>query len=367
MCAKVVSIVVAFLLLAVPAAADDGAKLSKAQLDQLLAPIALYPDDLLSNVLMASTYPLDVVDAARWRKDPANAKLGGGALTAALKSKSWDPSVKALVQFPDVLANMSDKLDWMQSLGDAFIAQENDVMDEIQLLRSKADEAGHLESNDRQKVVKEAGSGTSPGEIYTIEPADPDIVYVPDYEPSVVYGPWWYPDYPPYVWGYPGVVYSDGYFWGTGIAIAGGIWGWNHWDLHHRRIDINVNRWNSINGGHHRRVNNVWKHDARHRGNVPRHNKNFNRSNVERRLKNTDRHPALNDKKPNHGQQLRHQNRKSSKARSGGARPHHNRRGGGKAKTFEKKGGGHAVRSGHSVRKSGGHHRGGKRGRGRRR
>ncbi|MBS0234037.1 MAG: DUF3300 domain-containing protein [Proteobacteria bacterium] len=348
---SIVSIIVTLLLVAVPAAADDAPKLSKAQLDQLLAPIALYPDDLLSNVLMASTYPLDVVDAARWRKDPDNAKLTGDSLTEALKSKSWDPSVKALVPFPDVLQNMSDKLDWMQSLGDAFVNQQSEVMDEIQFLRSKADAAGHLQSNSQQKVTKEPGSGTPPEEIYTIEPSDPDVVYVPDYEPSVVYGPWWYPDYPPYGWGYPGIVYTDGFFWGAGVAIVGGIWGWNHWDWHHRRIDINVNRWNRINGDHRRHIDRYWKHDARHRG-----GKHFNHADIERRLKGTDR-PAFN-KNASHGEQLRHHSRTFSKARSGGKRSYQKR--GGDKKTFvRKRSGGHSARGVRHFRGGAVHHRGG--------
>lgn len=311
---------VAFLMLSVllPAASyADEPKFSKQQLDQMLAPIALYPDNLLSNVLMAATYPLDVVEAARWRSDPANAKLQGDALVDALKSKSWDPSIKALVQFPDVLNMMSNQLDWTQNLGDAFLAQQDAVMNEVQFLRQKADSSGHLRSNSQQTVTQDDGS-------YVIQPAEPDTVYVPVYEPSVVYGPWWYPDYPPYYWGYPGATFVDGYFWGAaGVAIAGGIWGWNHWDWRHRRIDVNVNRWNRIDDNRRRIKSNVWKHDAHHRGHVVR-NKNFNRANVERRLKNTD-HRAL-DNKVNHGAQLRHNGRNFNKARGGKNRAAHVRR-----------------------------------------
>ena len=119
-------------------------------------------------------------------------------------------------------------------------------MDEIQLLRGKAADAGNLKSNDHQRVEKETGSGGQP--IYVIQPASEETVYVPIYEPSAVYGPWWYPDYPPYYWPYPGARYVDGYFWGAGIAIAAGIWGWNHFDWHDHDIDINVNKWNNING-----------------------------------------------------------------------------------------------------------------------
>src|SRR5262249_20363793 len=176
-------LVLAFQAAVAPAMAQDD-KLSKQELDQLLAPIALYPDDLLTNVLMASTYPLDVVQAARWRKEKDNAKLKGEALIKALDAKEWDPSVKALVPFPDVLDTMSEQLEWTQKLGDASLAQQSDVMDEIQWLRGKAADAGTLESNEHQRVEKQTGSSGEP--IYVIEPASERTVYVPVYEPSVV-------------------------------------------------------------------------------------------------------------------------------------------------------------------------------------
>jgi hypothetical protein len=260
----------AFLLLLplalAPAFAQDG-KLKKEELDQLLAPIALYPDDLLTNVLVASTYPLEVVQAARWKKEGANAKLKGDALAKALEAKDWDPSVKSLVQFPDVLQQMSDKLDWTQKLGDAFLAQQDEVMNQIQFLRQKADAAGNLKSNKEQKVSKETGSNSEP--IYVIEPASPDVVYVPAYQPAVVYGDWWYDDYPPYYWSYPGASYVNGFFWGAGVAIAGSIWGWGRWDWHDHNIDIDVNKWNNINVNRDKITSNKWEHNPAHRGNVP--------------------------------------------------------------------------------------------------
>jgi hypothetical protein len=295
-----------------PALADDD-KFTKQELDQMLAPIALYPDELLTNVLIASTYPLDVVEAERWRGEPANAKLKGDALAKALDEKDWDPSIKALVQFPDVLKTMSEKLDWTQKLGDAFLAQQDEVMDEIQLLRRKADAAGNLESNDKQKVTKDTGGGS--GEpVYVIEQAAPDVVYVPTYQPAV-YGDWWYPDYPPYYWPYPGARFIDGYFWGAGIAIAGGIWGWNHFDWHRHDIDIDVNKWNNINRNRNKIVNNKWEHHPDHRGPVPYRskdardkfkqagrdqigNKDFrgrDRAEIESKLKDTD-HSQVRDK-----------------------------------------------------------------------
>ena len=246
-------------------------KLKKEELQQLLAPIALYPDELLTNVLIASTYPLDVVQAARWRADKNNAKLKGDALVKALESKEWDPSIKALVQFPEVLSKMSEKLEWTQKLGDAFLAQQDDVMDQIQFLRNKAVEAGNLKSNKQQKVVRESGSGGSP--VYVIEPATPETVYVPVYQPTVVYGDWWYPSYPPYAWTYPGASFVNGFWWGAGVAIAGGIWGWNNCDWNHHDINIDVDKWNNINVDRDKIVNKKWEHRPEQRGSVPYRNK----------------------------------------------------------------------------------------------
>jgi hypothetical protein len=269
-------VLIGFQTAVAPVLAQD-TKLKKEELDQLLAPIALYPDDLLTNVFMASTYPLDVVQAARWRKEPANAKLKGDALVNALEPKDWDPSIKALVQFPDVLETMSDKLDWTQKLGDAFLAQQDEVLDEIQFLRQKAEAAGNLKSNKQQTVSTEAGAAGQ--EVIVIEPASPETVYVPVYEPTVVYGSWWYPDYPPYYWPYPGASYVNGFFWGTGIAIAGSIWGWNHFDWRHHDINVDVNRWNNINVNRSKITSGKWEHNAAHRGPVPYKNKEVREKN----------------------------------------------------------------------------------------
>jgi uncharacterized membrane protein YgcG len=239
------------------------------ELDQMLAPIALYPDELLANILMASTYPLDVVQAARWRKEPANAKLKDEALTKALEEKNWDPSIKALTMFPDVLQNMSDKLDWTQQLGDAFLAQEDDVFARVQYLRQKADEAGNLKTTKQQKVTKQPDPETRT-EYIVIEPAEPDVVYVPVYQPTVVYGSWWYPSYPPYYWNpYPGASFVNGFFWGAGFAVANNIWGWNRCDWRRGSVDIDINRYNNINVNRAKISSNTWEHNARHRGPVP--------------------------------------------------------------------------------------------------
>jgi hypothetical protein len=161
------------------------------QVEQLVAPIALYPDALLAQVLMASTYPLDVVQAARWQKD--NAEVKDEALEAAAAEEPWDPSVKTLLFFPDVLAYMNDNLDWTQDLGDAVLAQQDDVTDAVQLLRRDAKAAGNLQTTEQHRVeVEPAAAGDAQaqvgGETIIIQPADPQVVYVPSYNPSTAYG-----------------------------------------------------------------------------------------------------------------------------------------------------------------------------------
>ena len=195
------------------------------QLDALLAPIALYPDQLLAQVLMAATYPLEVVQAARWVQENPNVK--GDALDQALRDKNWDPSVLSLTAFPQVLAMMNDKLDWTQQLGDAFLANQAQVMDTVQKLRVKAQQAGNLVTTPQQTVVNQGS------EIY-IQPAQPEVVYVPVYDPYVIYGPWWVPAYRPWYWypppmyGYPPPppAFTIGIFWGIGWGITASHWGW---------------------------------------------------------------------------------------------------------------------------------------------
>ena len=192
------------------------------ELDQMLAPIALYPDSLLAQILMAATYPLEVVQADRWVR--ANRHLPPEARNDALDRQNWDPSVKALTPFPDVLAMMSEKLDWTQRVGDAFLAQEQDVMATIQDLRAKAYEAGNLRTTQQQSVKREAN-------VIVVEPANPRVVYVPVYNPMVVYGPWWYPAYPPYVvYAYPpppaAAIATGVILFGAAVAVAVA---WNHW------------------------------------------------------------------------------------------------------------------------------------------
>jgi uncharacterized membrane protein YgcG len=259
------------LCLALPAslfAQEKTAKVFKQEeLDQLLAPIALYPDDVLTQIFMASTYPLEVVQAERWAKQ--NKGLKGDALKSALDKQPWDNSVKALVAFPDVITMMSEKLDWTQKLGDAFLAQQKDVMDTVQKLRRKALEAGNLKSSKEQEVKKE-------GDIIIVQPANPQVVYVPAYDPMVVYGTWWYPAYPPY----PVYVYPPGAAFFTftmGVAIGSAWYGHGYHNDWHGGT-VNIDRDTNINidkpdrgrpeqkpsGG----KTEQWKHNPEHRQGV---------------------------------------------------------------------------------------------------
>ncbi len=265
-----------FFVLAASAthAADEATTFSNEELDQMLAPIALYPDSLLAQVLMASTYPADVTEAAKWSQ--ANPKQEGDAAVTAVQDKPWDPSVQSLVAFPQVLAMMSAKPDDVQRLGDAFLAQPSQVMDRVQFLRKKAQDAGNLEANEQQKVSTQTDSGQS---VIVIEPAQPQTVYVPVYQPTVVYGAWWYPAYPPYYWPppphyYPGGAFVAGVVWGAAIVgIHNSLWGGCYWGHGHGSVNINVNRYNNINVNN--RITNVnsgntdWNHNAANRKGVP--------------------------------------------------------------------------------------------------
>ena len=202
-----------------PAAAPAQTLLKPAELDQLLAPIALYSDPLLTQTLIAATYPLEVVQADRWAK--SNKNLKGDALTAALAKQSWDDSVKSLVQVPTVLAMMGEQLDWTQKLGDAMLAQQADVMDSVQRLRARAQANGKLQSTKEQTVTVKTEDQK---QYVVIEPASPTEIYVPYYEPAAVYGDWPYPDYAPYYFPPPPGYFAAGAL-ATGIAFATGIAG----------------------------------------------------------------------------------------------------------------------------------------------
>lgn len=209
---------------------------SPEQLQQLVAPIALYPDELVAQVLAAATYPTEIVEADRWLQEHAG--LQGQELAGEVDKQPWDPSVKALAQFPSVLANMDKNLSWTSSLGEAYVNQPQQVMDAVQEMRRRAQDAGNLKSSPQQTVKKE-------GQTIVIEPAEPEVVYVPTYDPWLAYGealpvwPGWYP--------YPGLYLAGpgfGFGLGFNIGFFGGFgWGWNHWgfDWGHRTMVFNRN------------------------------------------------------------------------------------------------------------------------------
>jgi hypothetical protein len=261
---------------AAPPAPDQSQQLLKPEeLDQLLAPIALYPDTLLAEILMASTYPLEVVQADRWATE--NKNLKGDQLKAAVDKQSWDDSVKALVATPSVLSMMSTKLDWTQKLGDAVLAQQPDVMDAVQRLRAKAQANNKLASTKEQKVTTTQQQGR---DVIVIEPAVPDTIYVPYYDPAVVYGAWPYASYPPYYFPPPygyvsGALLATGLAFGAGYALGRWTSGGNYWGggLNWGNRNINVNRPVNINTGN-INVGNNWQHNSVHRQGVKYSNTN---------------------------------------------------------------------------------------------
>jgi hypothetical protein len=272
----------------VTAAAKD-AVFTQEQLDQMLAPIALYPDPLLAQVLMATTYPGEVAEAVTWSKAHPDAK--GDEAVKQVASQPWDPSVQALVAFPQVLATLGQDPVWVQRLGDAFLAQPDDLMNGVQRLRRQAQAAGNLQSNQYQNVTIQNVAAPAPApataptaaapapatasstSTIIIQPADPQVVYVPTYNPTTTYGTWPYPAsppayYPPPPAYYPGSALLAGLAFGTGVAIVGSLWGNCDWG--NNDIDIDVNRYNNINRNNQITNNqNKWQHNAVHRDGVP--------------------------------------------------------------------------------------------------
>jgi Protein of unknown function (DUF3300) len=259
------------------------AKFSQAQIEEMVAPIALYPDEVLSQMLIAATYPLEIVEADRWREK--NPSLQGEDLDKALAQFDWDPSVKSLTAFPDVLHRMSTNLEWTKDLGDAFLEQRNEVMDAAQRLRTKAYDAGTLKTTPQQTVVRQQQGGS---EVVSIQPTNPQVVYVPTYQPAAVYGPTYAPPPQPYYpsfWTSPAGVVTTGIIgFGAGVATAaligsafnwgghdvyvnnhyghgGGYYGSGHWNGNvNRNVNRNVN-WNSANYQ-------KWQHNGAHRRGV---------------------------------------------------------------------------------------------------
>ena len=239
---------------------------SQQELDQLVAPIALYPDELLAQVLMASTYPLEVVQAERWVR--ASPGLKDKALQDAVQQQPWDPSVKSLTVLPQVLTMMSEKLDWTQKLGDAFLAQQKDVLDTAQALRAKAQAQGALKDTKEQKVTTDTSSGS---QVIVIQPTNPEVVYVPTYNPAVVYGAWPYPAYPPYYYYPPGYVAGGALLGFTaGVIVGGALWGNCNWGR--GDVNVNVNRYNNFNRTN--ISNGNWNHNVDHRRGAGYNNQN---------------------------------------------------------------------------------------------
>ena len=249
---------------AAPSAAKEG--FSKDQLEQLVAPIALYSDSLLMQILMAATYPLEIVQADRFMR--AHADLKDAKLEEALKAEDWDPSVKSLCTLPDLLKKLSENLDWTQDLGDAFLGQKDELLDTVQVMRGKAHESGNLKTTEQQVVTVQQDK------IIVIQSPSPEVVYVPTYSPTVVYGGWGYPSYyypPMYPYYPPGAGLVT---FGVGMAVGAAIWGNCNWGWGHNDVNINVDRYNNFNRNTNINHNNLsgnranWNHDAGHRGGV---------------------------------------------------------------------------------------------------
>ena len=248
-----------------PPAAETVPIFKVEQLDQLLAPIALYPDALLAQILMAATYPLEVVKAARWLQDPGHANLQAGQLAAALEAESWDPSVKSLVSFPRILRTMDAELDWTEQLGNAVIAQQADVMDTVQRLRHQATAAGTLWSNFEQRVTTERQG-------IVIEPVNPEFIYPPVYSPAV-YGPWPYPDNPPFEISLPdygiGFLPPSAIGFGVGFAVVQPLWRWCAFDWGQRQIRLDIEKFNALNHREAGIQTSTWRHDMTGHNPVP--------------------------------------------------------------------------------------------------
>ena len=258
--------------------AEEAAKIPNDQLDSLVAPIALYPDPLLAQVLVASTYPLEIIQLQQWlgkHKD-----LKDKALTDAVEKQNWDPSIQAMAALPDVVKQLAENITWTTDLGNAFLSQQNDVMDAVQRMRMKAKNAGNLKSTEQQKVETKVVENKS---VVVIEPASPSVVYVPSYNPTVVYGPPVYP-YPPIAYPPPGY-YAAGMALSFGMGVAmgaawGGGWGYHcGWGSSYNNITINNNN-TFINNSNRQNINrpsnqparggsNTWQHNSQHRGAAP--------------------------------------------------------------------------------------------------
>lgn len=252
----------------------DAPKIPNDQLDSLVAPIALYPDPLLAQTLAAATYPLEIIQLKQWMDK--NKNLKGTALTDAVAKQPWDPSIQSMAALPDVVGRLAANIQWTADLGNAFLAQQQDVMDAVQRMRSKAQSKGTLKTSKEQVVQSKTVENNK--EVIVIEQANPETVYVPSYDPTVIYGP---PAYPYYPYTYPGYYPGMGLAFGTGILIGAGIannwWGNCNWG----GGDININNNNNFNRNSNRNTvnnrpanaNGKWQHNSNHRGPAPYSNR----------------------------------------------------------------------------------------------
>jgi len=256
-------------------AAQESVKLPAEQLDSLVAPIALYPDPLLSQTLVACTYPLEVIQLQQWLEK--NKNLKDKALADAVQKQKWDPSIQALAALPDVVKLLSENIKWTTDLGNAFLAQQNDVMDAVQRMRKKAKDSGNLKSSEQQKVETKVVENK---QVIVVQQANPEVIYVPSYNPTVVYGA---PAYP-----YPPVTYPPPGYYAAGMAISFGVgmmmgamwsggWGYNCGWGGNNNIYINNNN-NFVSNSNRQNINNVnrgnrgngtWQHNPQHRGGAP--------------------------------------------------------------------------------------------------
>jgi len=253
-----------------PQLPPPGQALAPNQLDDLVAPIALYPDPLVSQILVASTYPLELVQASQWLQ--RNPGFTGAALTQAAQQQNWDPSIQALVVFPDLVKRLNQDITWTTNLGNAFLSQQGDVMDAVQRMRLKAQQAGKLASTSQQTVTTTNDAGQP---VIAIQPANSQMMYLPDYDPAFIWGP---PLYYPYAgWYYPGGYFGFGVGIPMGLYFGGGWGGWGGWGWGFgwggHSIFVNnsfVHRYNfNSRGSASLSGRSNWAHDASHRDGVP--------------------------------------------------------------------------------------------------
>jgi hypothetical protein len=321
-----------------PAAQQVAAKIPNDQLDSLVAPIALYPDALLSQTLVASTYPLEIVQLQQWLEK--NKGLKDKALVDAVKKQDWDPSIQAMAALPDVVKQLAENIKWTTDLGNAFLVQQNDVMDAVQRMRAKAKDKGNLKSTEQQKVETKVVESKT---VVVIEQANPEVIYVPSYNPTVVYGAPIYP-YPPIY--YPPVGYyaaGMAISFGVGIAMGaawGGGWGYgcgwggnNNVYINHNNNFVNNSNRQNIQGGNRNQINgggrSNWQHSPEHRGGAP-----YSDRATANKFGGTTRGDSMSNRQASARQNVSRQNQAGTMDRGGSM----NRSGGPQAGTMDRGG-----------------------------